>query len=71
MRVVEPGFEDMYLKEDTAKGVWLNILNPIDKQKREADLVKIFPMFITGEELFGLTEPAVVRVLESVSRIDD
>ncbi|KAL5009713.1 hypothetical protein ScPMuIL_012018 [Solemya velum] len=70
VRVVEPGFEDICLKEDTAKGVWLHILNPIDKQKREADLVKIFPMFITGEELFGLTEPAVVRVLESLPGTD-
>ena len=47
--------------------VWLQILEPLEKMRRENDMVKMFPPYLCGEELFGLTEPAVVRVIESVS----
>ena len=48
-------------------GVWMNILQPVEKMRREADLVKMFPTYVTGEELFGLNEPAILRIVESVS----
>lgn len=33
-------------------------------------LVQIFPKYISGEDLFGLTEPAVVRILESLPGVE-
>lgn len=33
---------------------------------REEGVLKLWPHYVTGEDLFGLTEPAVVRVLESL-----
>lgn len=66
IQVVEPGFEDIIYEDCSARNVWYRVLEPLDKMRKNADLVKIFPNFITGEELFGLAEPAVVRVVESV-----
>ena len=66
IRIVEPGQEDMILQDVSPKAVWNKILEPLDRLRRNADLVKIFPSFTSGEELFGLTEQAIVRVLESV-----
>lgn len=67
IRVVEAGFEDIVMKDNSPRSVWFKVLEPLDKMRRNADLVKIFPSFMTGEELFGLTEPAIIRVIESVS----
>ncbi|KAK3099196.1 hypothetical protein FSP39_000848 [Pinctada imbricata] len=68
--VVEPGCEDVTFQDSSPRAVWNKILEPLDKLRRAADLVKIFPNFITGEELFGLTEPSVVRVIESLPGTD-
>ena len=50
-------------------GVWKKILEPIKDKRKNADLVKMFPSFITGEEMFGLTEPNILKVIESVSHL--
>jgi len=34
--------------------------------RRENDLVKIFPQYLTGEDLFGLSDPTVLKIIESV-----
>lgn len=47
--------------------VWMHILRPLERMRKEADLVKMFPSFKAAEELFGLTDQNVVKVLESVS----
>lgn len=70
IQVVEKGFEDLIMDDSSPRGVWLKVLEPLDKMRKNADLVKIFPSFITGEELFGLTEPTIIRVLESLPGTD-
>ena len=45
----------------------MNIFRPLTAMRRNADMVKMFPEFMCMEELFGLSEPAIVRILESVS----
>jgi hypothetical protein len=41
--------------DSTAKAVWHKIINEIDLLRREYGLVKMFPGFVKGEDLFGLT----------------
>jgi hypothetical protein len=41
--------------ESTAKDVWHKIVNQIDLLRRKHGLVKMFSVFISGEDLFGLT----------------
>lgn len=64
--VQEPSEEDLELKDVSPKAVWDKILGPLAILRKEHQCIKIFPKYITGEDLFGLTEPAVVRVLESL-----
>lgn len=57
---------DVEIKDNTPKGVWQRILEQIAAMRRANQCVQLFPQFVSGEDLFGLTEPAVVRVLESL-----
>merc|ERR1719273_2937449 len=54
----------------TPKEAWMKILTVIEKLRREKQLVNIFPRYISGEDLFGLTEPNIVKVLESLPGIE-
>lgn len=36
--------------------------------RKEADMLRLFPEYLKGEELFGLTVHAVLRIAESVSK---
>ena len=66
VKVVEQGHEEVCLSSNTCKGVWKTILEPIEKMHKEADLVKVFPNFTSGEEFYGLNDPNIVRLIESV-----
>ena len=50
----------------TAREAWLPIIEAIEKLRRENDLVKVFLRYVTGEDLFGLVEPNIVKILESL-----
>lgn len=68
--VQEPHEEDIELRDSTPKAIWQRILERLAQLRKEHDLVQIFPKYIIGEDLFGLTEPAVVRILESLPGIE-
>ena len=52
--------------DKTARGVWLKVITVIEEMRRENDLVKVFLRYVSGEDLFGLLEPNIVKVLESL-----
>ena len=54
IRVEEDDQIDEYCHR-TAKGVWHQIVEQIDLLRRKHGLVKMFSVYITGEDLFGLT----------------
>ncbi|XP_023312429.1 histone-lysine N-methyltransferase 2C isoform X6 [Anoplophora glabripennis] len=62
--------EDVEYKDQTPRGVWLRIVEQISALRKENSCLQMFPKFATGEDLFGLTEPAIVRVLESLPGIE-
>ncbi|XP_035219213.1 histone-lysine N-methyltransferase 2C-like isoform X2 [Stegodyphus dumicola] len=70
IQVKEPDQKDLILKDRTAKGVWQKVIYPIEKMRKQAKTIKIFPDYITGDDLFGLTEPAVLRIVESLPGVD-
>ena len=57
-------------QDESAKSVWMQVLTIIEKMRRENDLVKVFPKYITGEDLFGLNETNVIKVLESLPGVE-
>lgn len=64
--VQEASEEDLELRDSTPKAVWNKVLEPLAALRRENQCIQVFPKYVSGEDLFGLTEPAVVRVLESL-----
>ena len=62
---VEKTFTDV-----TARGAWMQVLVLIDKVRRDNKLVKVFPKHISGEDLFGLNEINIIKVLESLPGIE-
>ena len=62
--------EEKTFSDASARGVWLQILNLLEKKRREQNLTKIFPRHLTGEDLFGLNEPNIIKVLESLPGIE-
>jgi hypothetical protein len=68
--VQEPAEDDIELRDWTPKAVWQRILEPLQDLRKKNQLVQLFPKYVTGEDLFGLTEPAVVRILESLPGIE-
>lgn len=44
----------------------LDAVASLREGRGEEGVLKLWPNYVTGEDLFGLTEPAVVRVLESL-----
>lgn len=68
--VQESNEEDIELRDSTPKAIWQRILEKLAQLRKNNNLVQIFPKYIIGEDLFGLTEPAVVRILESLPGIE-
>ena len=68
--VKEVAEEDIELRDATPKSVWQRILGPIAQLRKENNLVQVFPKYVTGEDLFGLTEPSVVKILESLPGVE-
>ena len=68
--VKEEGFEDIHLVSRSLKGVWNKVLDPLSEMRQKADVVRLFSQYISGEDLFGLTEPAIVRILESMPGVE-
>jgi histone-lysine N-methyltransferase MLL3 len=60
--VQEEESKDLVIKSESAQGAWHQVLDFIVKLRTAAGSIKVFPKFITGEDLFGLTEPAIVKV---------
>lgn len=55
--------------DKSARAVWLQVIKVIEKKRRENDLVKVFLRYVSGEDFFGLVEPNIVKVLESLPGI--
>ncbi|XP_051555188.1 histone-lysine N-methyltransferase 2C-like isoform X3 [Myxocyprinus asiaticus] len=66
IRVVEQGYEDLVLTDTTAKGVWDKVLGPVAERRAETGMLRLFPVYLKGEYLFGLTISAVTRIAESL-----
>lgn len=64
--VQEMDNEDLELKDSSPRAVWAKVLSAIASMRITNNLLKVHPQHVSGDSLFGLTEPAIVRVLESL-----
>jgi len=70
IEVVEAGHDNVSYTDTTCRGVWMKVLSEVETVRIKAKVVKVFPDFMNGEDLFGLTEPTIIRVLESLPGIE-
>ncbi|XP_075164863.1 uncharacterized protein LOC142237437 [Haematobia irritans] len=68
--VQEPSEPDVELRDISPKSVWHHVLQAVAEIRRSHNLVKLHSEFISGEDLFGLTEPAIVRIIESLPGVE-
>lgn len=47
-------------------GIWNNIVQNVAKLREESAMLKLFADHVKGEEMYGLTVHAVMRITESV-----
>ncbi|XP_048118756.1 histone-lysine N-methyltransferase 2C isoform X1 [Alosa alosa] len=66
IRVQEPGYEELVLTDSSPKGVWDKVLCPVAERRAESSTLRLFPVYLKGEDLFGLTVTAVARIAESL-----
>ncbi|KAM5303510.1 histone-lysine N-methyltransferase 2C isoform 9-T9 [Glossophaga mutica] len=70
IRVLEQGHEDLVLSGDSPKGVWDKILEPVACVRKKSEMLQLFPAYLKGEDLFGLTVSAVARIAESLPGVE-
>ncbi|XP_053781964.1 histone-lysine N-methyltransferase 2C isoform X7 [Desmodus rotundus] len=70
IRVVEQGHEDLVLSDSSPKGVWDKILEPVACVRKKSEMLQLFPAYLKGEDLFGLTVSAVARIAESLPGVE-
>ncbi|KYO46958.1 histone-lysine N-methyltransferase 2D isoform E [Alligator mississippiensis] len=70
IKVIEQGHEDLVLSDTTPKGVWDKILEPVASVRKESEMLQLFPGYLKGEDLFGLTASAVARIAESLPGVE-
>nr|XP_034985248.1 histone-lysine N-methyltransferase 2C isoform X3 [Zootoca vivipara] len=70
IRIIEQGHEDLVLTDSTPKGVWDKILEPVASVRRSSEMLQLFPAYLKGEDLFGLTVSAVARIAESLPGVE-
>ncbi|XP_069086588.1 histone-lysine N-methyltransferase 2D isoform X2 [Pleurodeles waltl] len=71
VQVIEYGHEDIVLSDSSAQAVWNQIVEPVARMRRELDMLRLFPEYLKGEDLFGLTLHAVVRIAESLPGVEN
>lgn len=70
IKVVEKGHEDLVLTGVTPKAVWEQVLEPVAQMRTSSGCLKLFPVYLKGEDLFGLTNSAVTRIIESLPGVE-
>uniref|UniRef100_A0A4W6DHQ7 Histone-lysine N-methyltransferase 2C n=1 Tax=Lates calcarifer TaxID=8187 RepID=A0A4W6DHQ7_LATCA len=70
IRVIEQGYQDLVLTDNSPKGVWDKVLGPVAEKRTESGTLKLFPVYLKGEDLFGLTVPAVTKITESLPGVE-
>ncbi|KAM8774237.1 histone-lysine N-methyltransferase 2C [Rhynchonycteris naso] len=70
IRIVEQGHEDLVLSDTSPKGVWDKILEPVACVRKKSEMLQLFPAYLKGEDLFGLTVSAVARIAESLPGVE-
>ncbi|KAI3357429.1 hypothetical protein L3Q82_015860, partial [Scortum barcoo] len=71
VRVLEHGMEDLQYRDTTPQGIWERVVNQVAKLRDESSMLKLFTEHVKGEEMYGLTVHAVMRITESLPGVEN
>ncbi|XP_043959917.1 histone-lysine N-methyltransferase 2C isoform X2 [Gambusia affinis] len=70
VKVVEKGHDDVVLTGATPTAAWAQVLEAVAQMRSCSGTLKLFPVYLKGEELFGLKTSAVTRIIESLPGVE-
>ncbi|XP_075055734.1 histone-lysine N-methyltransferase 2D isoform X2 [Mixophyes fleayi] len=71
VQVIEYGYEDVVLTDSSPQALWNRVAEPVARMRRETGMLRLFPEYLKGEEMFGLTLHAVLRIAESLPGVEN
>ncbi|XP_023280928.1 histone-lysine N-methyltransferase 2D isoform X2 [Seriola lalandi dorsalis] len=71
VRVLEHGMEDLQYRDTTPEGIWDRVVQEVAKLRDESSMLKLFTEHVKGEEMYGLTVHAVMRITESLPGVEN
>ncbi|XP_077453292.1 histone-lysine N-methyltransferase 2D isoform X2 [Stigmatopora argus] len=71
VRVLEHGLEDLQYRDVTPQGIWEDVIHKVAKLRDDTSMLKLFTEHVKGEEMFGLTIHAVMRITESLPGVEN
>ncbi|XP_058499397.1 histone-lysine N-methyltransferase 2D isoform X2 [Solea solea] len=71
VRVLEHGMEDLHYHDTTPDGIWSRVIQQVAKLRDETSMLKLFTEHLKGEEMYGLTVHAVMRITESLPGVEN
>ncbi|KAM5182449.1 histone-lysine N-methyltransferase 2D [Mantella aurantiaca] len=71
VQVIEYGYEDVIMTDSSPQALWNRIAEPVARMRRETGMLRLFPEYLKGEEMFGLTLHAVLRIAESLPGVEN
>lgn len=71
VRVLEHGMEDLQYRDTTPEGIWDRVVKQVAKLRDESSMLKLFTEHVKGEEMYGLTVHAVMRITESLPGVEN
>ncbi|XP_054632527.1 histone-lysine N-methyltransferase 2D isoform X2 [Dunckerocampus dactyliophorus] len=71
VRVLEHGMEDLHYRDATPQGIWEQVVQSVAKLRDDSSMLKLFTEHVKGEEMYGLTVHAVMRITESLPGVEN
>ncbi|XP_068589687.1 histone-lysine N-methyltransferase 2D isoform X4 [Cebidichthys violaceus] len=71
VRVLEHGMEDLQYRDTTPEGIWERVVQEVAKLRDDSSMLKLFTEHVKGEEMYGLTVHAVMRITESLPGVEN
>uniref|UniRef100_A0A4W5RUX5 [histone H3]-lysine(4) N-methyltransferase n=1 Tax=Hucho hucho TaxID=62062 RepID=A0A4W5RUX5_9TELE len=70
VRVLEHGQEDLHYRDASPEGIWDRVVQSVAKLREESAMLKLFTDHVKGEDMYGLTVHAVLRITESLPGVE-
>ena len=68
--IIEETGDREVIVDKSPSDIWKKIMEKIELMRKHLDLVKLFPTYFSGEYMYGLNEPHIIRLIESLPGVE-